>query len=687
MKEWKLLGNLRNEWNGMSVEQKDNAPDETNDKIEPVEMMLKDYHAPEDLKLRTLGAMEKMRRDQRRRKNAVTRVAAAAAIVVATVSLTPLSGCVKNVAESAYDAMRNWFQNTTHQGYKLYADGCEVELIETTLVNDFLYVTLDESFEGYLDYYRTRWVSYNEDWEVVSEGDYGDYTAEVYDRDGAQGHDMSVRLSGELYDDRGHTLPFTAERVNEVDKSVGTDDGYNHSVELYERVHTYRVWLPDIDKVVTSKNGKYFCRLCVTATDNDTEVSRMEFNDVRIDDASAVHAAKEYPLNYSYTLENMRFDFQKLSVGRSESNILVECTPLGAMAEDISQAKDEMYDDIFNTALTVYQVTPELENGRLDYMLSSDLLLMDENDFSRKVQIGYQDATKNPIVFSGKGLLRQNGKYYMILTYKVNSRKSPYRYDDLISAAKDGGNCFRVLDMYYHYENYEAEQDEDGNWIPFDDDYDSNLWCVYRTYAEEQTMGMRTAAELEAKAAAPDDSVTVDSSLNSQSATVDFGALKEEEAVSRTFRAGSYTIDVNISGYDIEVERIYDGDRLIFSIGNGYEKSPIVVSDMIFAVERDGKALTYYDSFSSEYISNNYHSSWKMYTWRSDDDLIELDKTCTVTLASFKCRLRGSDEAKYVMYVDPKFYNAQGVSMRELEAAAAIDAFEKHNSFGVASGR
>ena len=638
--------------------------DASDSAIEPVDLVLGDYHAPEELKLRTLGAMNKMQKDREHRRNTAMRVAAAIAIMTATIAFTPLSGCVKNVAESAYDAMQNWFLNTTHQGYKKYADGCEIELVETTLVNDFLYVTLDENYGKYLERYNIPLTSIEED----SMDDTWNHNV---------GHEMSLRLSGELSDASGTAISFDGGCVSEVERTVGTDDGYLHSAALYERLHTYRIWIPDMNKVVTSKNGKYYCRLHLTILDNALSVNEMEFDSVKIDDASGACDTVDYPLDYSYTKGNMKFDFVKLSVGTSESNILVECTPMRELAEDIGRGFGDVYDDIFHTSITVYKVTPELTNERLRYTIGYEDVYHD--GFRRKIVIDSKDAAKNPIVFNGRGLLERDGNYYMILRYKVGNRRQSYRYHDLVSTKKEEENTFRILDLYYHYENFYRVLDENGDPVPLYSDDSLNRWEVRHSHWEEESIDMDNKNGEYYKDYWTNPSSII-SDVSEQRVAVDFSRPDGNQVVSHTFNVGTFSIDMEISWDQILIKNIYDRDQLIYSDVTGYQNSPFEFSGMTFEIEMQHSVYECDHWFGGvSFNGEEYHM---------DIDLIYenwdlRDADCTIVLKGVEYQLTDSEERKYVLHVDQDFYNEQGVSRAYLTSIDAAEEFCRHNTFTI----
>ena len=74
--------------------------------IRPTALALRDYHAPEELKRRTLEAMEKRseekRERQRRRNRNVKRMIATAAIIAILLAATPLGGMVVSAAEELF---------------------------------------------------------------------------------------------------------------------------------------------------------------------------------------------------------------------------------------------------------------------------------------------------------------------------------------------------------------------------------------------------------------------------------------------------------------------------------------------------------------------------------------------------------------------------------------------------------
>ena len=81
-----------------------NGQDDSDQAIRPVDLALRDYHAPEELKRRTLAAMDKLAEEKRardrRRGRVVKRVIATAAILALVLACTPFGGMVVSAAES-----------------------------------------------------------------------------------------------------------------------------------------------------------------------------------------------------------------------------------------------------------------------------------------------------------------------------------------------------------------------------------------------------------------------------------------------------------------------------------------------------------------------------------------------------------------------------------------------------------
>ena len=80
--------------------------EESDGGIKPTALVLRDYHAPEELKRKTLEEMEKRseekRERQRRRDKTARRMIATAAIIAILLATTPLGGMVVSAAEELF---------------------------------------------------------------------------------------------------------------------------------------------------------------------------------------------------------------------------------------------------------------------------------------------------------------------------------------------------------------------------------------------------------------------------------------------------------------------------------------------------------------------------------------------------------------------------------------------------------
>lgn len=110
-------------------------------------VMLQGFQTPDKLKQKTLAAMKQLREEetkrQSRRKKIAVRVAVAAAILAIAVAATPLNNYVVSAAGDFY----NWVVNTFHVGMKKSDNGLTVEIIEARVSKDFLYLTVNESYD------------------------------------------------------------------------------------------------------------------------------------------------------------------------------------------------------------------------------------------------------------------------------------------------------------------------------------------------------------------------------------------------------------------------------------------------------------------------------------------------------------------------------------------------------------
>ena len=94
-----------------------NSDDPSDAAINPTALVLKDYHAPEELKRKTLEAMNKMEEEKRehnhRRGQVVKRIVATAAIIALVLACTPLGGMVVSAAEAFLGEIFGTFTSRT----------------------------------------------------------------------------------------------------------------------------------------------------------------------------------------------------------------------------------------------------------------------------------------------------------------------------------------------------------------------------------------------------------------------------------------------------------------------------------------------------------------------------------------------------------------------------------------------
>ena len=333
--------------------------------------------APEELMQRTLLAMQQREKETRQKKAAyktfALRSAAIAAVITLLIVVTPMRGYVASAAENAWNAIHNWVDDVFHVGLKQSDNGCTVEIIDARVANDFLYLTVQEDYTGFV----------NKNPE------------EYY---------LSQQYNGSIYDDDNHTLKFSSGCVNMTSQNPDAND---HSYQIkqtgekYRYLREYKIYLPELKKLIMSYDKEYYCDLSVNVLasangQTKKKIAGFDFN-FKIDKVYSVMESSEHPVDYSYTIGNMKFDFKKLYVGPTESNFLVELIPTGDLAEqdltdgrltlNCTVCKDQKASELLDVSSGVYFFSDNLlyDSGSKYYIFlttdskENELLVYDEN--------------------------------------------------------------------------------------------------------------------------------------------------------------------------------------------------------------------------------------------------------------------------------------------------------------------
>lgn len=281
------------------------------------ELITKVDPTPTALKKATYQGMMARKREREakisaRRKRAIRTTAAAAALVLA-VTATPLRGYVVSAAGDVYNAIvRNWWEDVFPVNLKKSDNGCTVEIIESRVANDFLYLTVKE-------YYPKNLVSRDEETKLYTMPD--------------------IAYSGSIKDNKGNEITFEPANVMYL-WAMGNDhdyykDGYedrmitqsaesaDESGDEFVVNAQYRIYLPELSTVVNSENKKYTCT--VDAVSNQLG-SNIDF-EFPLDNINEAVSNRSYDLNRTFHLDGVDVTLQKLAFSPSSADLVIRLDP------------------------------------------------------------------------------------------------------------------------------------------------------------------------------------------------------------------------------------------------------------------------------------------------------------------------------------------------------------------------
>ena len=408
-----------------------------NEKNVIYEAIMQDCAEPdEELINETLKAMTRRRTAKEQKTAARNKVfkklVATAAIIAVAVGFTPLGGYVAHAAEDVY----SWVKIVFHVGMKQSVDDIEFEVVESSIANNTLYFTLDTRANYYMAH--------------------NGYEGSFYtDRS------LLLDISGEIADNKGNRLTFTDENIalNTDHNSEQVTEDNMEQRQILGWVNEYAVYLPDLEKLINSDKKNYTCTLHIKphVYDNDGKEDKTDSAVISfpIKNVDAVVTSEEYDISYSYTLENIRFDFVKLHIGKTQSDILVKLTPKGDMKEVFSQ-----YESLDKKILNASCYNDKFYHGDYFYVEAYVSLPNSETPvygswyeagLSWERGNGYAEFT------TASHLFRRDNDYYILLN-TLDSQN--YRYD-IISQLK-GNMTFRVDGFrYYHEASVKGENEND----------------------------------------------------------------------------------------------------------------------------------------------------------------------------------------------------------------------------------
>lgn len=374
-----------------------------------------------ELKKKTLERMLELKKEQERkaaaRRKAVRRGFAVAAIIALVIAVTPLRGYVASAAENVVNAIHSWMEDVFHVGMKKTDNGCTVEIIEARVANDFLYLTVEENVKKV----------YNE----------------------KKGLYPLLYYYGTIYDNEGNSVNFAAGTQNssflEADPITVSqeDNSYNKS-----NLSVYQIYIPGITDVIDSYDKNYSCDLhvCVYQYPDDyyfytwlidenlfyngiSPCASMDFKfQIEKLDPVVNDSSKKYNIDYSITVDDIKFDFKKLCINENNSNIVVEIIPLNGYKPKRFWLLPLSVYCTYNGSVTYDQFLEETDDHKICF--SSSLGAYDTDALAN---VSYAD-----------------GHYYTIL--------NTYEYCNKNLLNLDMPNQFKIAEI-----GYVDEGDADGN--------------------------------------------------------------------------------------------------------------------------------------------------------------------------------------------------------------------------------
>lgn len=627
-----------------------------NKKRETIELISKVSTVDPELKRKTLERMREIKKEQERKAAAKKKAAkiglAAAAVIALVIAVTPLRGYVASAAESVYNAFHSWIEDVFNVGMARSDNGCSVEIIEARVANDFLYLTVDEDYSEFISQHP----EYNS--EPVSEFETTPNFKIVAD------------LSGKIYDNKGNSVDFSSaedlyaaeEIYSTVAVTMNTDSFLRENGE--NEFRQYKIYLPMLKNVINSYDKKYTCEVILSPTLIDEDSNRetlasFEYK-FKIDNIDSVMASREYNVDYSYTLGNMEFKFEKLYIGQTETNMLVELIPKNELAEyDLLGENSYLY-----LNATAYKVTND--SGLLYSTDAQGNILMD-------------DESESVILGDDYYIYRFDSRYFMFLTDSNSDNDGDtYHYENIINAS--GDTQFRVLNLGYSYWHYESNGDLSYNPI-----------CDYN---ESQEIRMGDSDERYGDTDVKFEELDA-CEIRVQSATENGTARTME--LNETVSAGGLRLRLG-NLYSLPYDTTDPEYCFGLEIKNANLKSDskinsIELDEVVLVAEKDGEEICRFgkgggDEYSekSEITFTKSSSKWKnennLYV-TSSLPLTQNPTEIKVALIKYKTYFDGG-YTEYT-YVNPDYYDSNGLTKEENARIKLQKDFENQNIFTVAT--
>lgn len=661
-----------------------NETNQKDKKREKITLMLNECHVPEELEQRTLAAMTALRefqaeeeiREAERRAQGKTarnliRAAAAAAALALIITVTPLRGYVASAAESFYHAVHSWQEDVSPVGITKSADGCTVELVEARLSNELMYLTFDEDYTEYADQIR----------QLHAE------EPDLYDN-----LVLSADYTGEISDGEGHSIRFDNETMAAVENLVMEDNRNTEYEDTAHQIKQYRIYLPGLKELINSKKKTYTVSVAVSPKaryggEAFETITTLNFS-FALDEKTItpVLSSQIFDIDYSYTVGNVRFDFEKLYVGKTESSFAVALTPTGDLAgEDLR-------------SIDVECVVCESPKGKEKRDAERCQAFLDrEADMSELLEMptflcgcfgeGAAESVSNAVYVCG-------GKYYIFVSCDNVSAGSRYNYRNILTAAKK--SRFRVLDLAYSVKIpvYEDDTlfwrtdtarvhlaDSDASENQQDDKQEKTVYQPL-SYPEINLERRRKGRYILSEDG--DEGTVYISELTFLNEYKVGGLGLNMESFYYVYYGADNDSSAEYQASDFFAVRFYEphinGRSVTFEVDG--VSGDCCVRDIVFFGQRDGKTVSRFDGW----VSYNINGSEEIRAVRANDDssLLPPDR---LVLGYVRYALYDAASGKYTNYVyyHPDYYTDEGVSKETLREQQAFDDFRENSFFTVKS--
>lgn len=238
-------------------------------------------------------------------KRLVMCIMSIATLLMAFGNIRVLSDQVSNVGSSIYRSLENIFYFDT----KSSSNGCTVEILETDVANDFLYLTVKES-------YNKKSILKNDDTLAYTLPDIF-YSGWLRSRDGDAIYFDSNNFLYLQYSNDDYMNCGT--RYNER-TIVGMDDaGYKKSGKFTVNAK-YKIYIPGLMSFMNESSERYICSLNASSERTGSDIG-LKFPLYDFDDV--IHA-KNYFFNHSVDVNEVKFVFDQIQVTSHNMDAILE---------------------------------------------------------------------------------------------------------------------------------------------------------------------------------------------------------------------------------------------------------------------------------------------------------------------------------------------------------------------------